>query len=101
MALQTRFSGLVKSVVVVATGVLHGYIFGLGYGVAWAIFYHPLCTPHMFCIEPDRALGLHTGLLAGPIFGLALGVTLAVALAAGYGARWHEHGPRAAGTERA
>jgi len=86
-ALQRHFGGALRALVAAATGLLHGYAFGLAYGVAWLVLYRPACAPHSYCLEPGPLLGIHSGLIVGPIAGLALGIIAALALTVAYGAR--------------
>ncbi|HKS70869.1 MAG TPA: hypothetical protein VJQ45_10635 [Ktedonobacterales bacterium] len=86
-ALQTHFGVALRALVAAATGLLHGYAFGLAYGVAWLALYRPVCAPHTYCLEPGPLLGIHSGLIVGPIAGLALGIIAALALAVAYGTR--------------
>lgn len=86
-ALQTRLGSPMRALVAAATGVLHGYAFGLAYGVAWLALYHPSCAPHAYCLEPGPLFGLQSGLFTGPLAGLVLGILAALALAVSYGGR--------------
>lgn len=84
-ALQTHFGGVLRALVAAATGLLHGYVFGLAYGVAWLALYRPACASHAYCLEPSPLLGIHSGLIVGPLAGLALGIVAALALTVSYG----------------
>lgn len=98
-ALQTHLGGALRALAAAATGLLHGYAFGLAYGVAWLVLYHPACAPHAYCLQPGPLLGIHSGLIVGPSAGLALGIVAALVLTVAYGSTWLPvQSPRTAAT---
>lgn len=71
-----------RGALAVVAGVVCGGAAGLGFGLTDLATLRPVCQPHQYCLEPDPARILQTGLLIGAILGLLLGVAAVLAVAA-------------------